>query len=324
MRLPVTNSPRRAGFTLIELLVVIAIISILLSLLLPAVQRAREAAARTQCGNNLKQMGLAFQTYAFDHQGNFPTIGYGPNVAGTSVGFDSTNPQSTFTYLLPYIEHQDLYLLFTDLNSSYLASTNPGSGAGMQVVRTYLCPTNVVRPSTGLDSSGYGYTDYMPTAYTDIDPSGTTGNNVQLAAGPYSPGALQIGGTNVGSILDGLSNTVGIVEDAGRSELFGIGTSWRWADQSSASGVSGQKGAVYGTASQQVINGNATPLGGPTTCLWSLSNCGPNNEPFSFHGNGCNSVFMDGHVDWISTTASPLAVRRIVTSTEGLPLLPYN
>src|SRR5947209_6624294 len=91
---------RRAGFTLIELLVVIAIIAILIGLLLPAVQQARESAARTQCQNNLKQLGLAIQTYGTSNNGQLPPVNF--HIAGSNYG-------SIMVALMPYIEQSGVF-----------------------------------------------------------------------------------------------------------------------------------------------------------------------------------------------------------------------
>src|SRR5690242_10852030 len=98
----------RLGFTLIELLVVIAIIAVLIGLLVPAVQKVREAAARTQCANNLKQMGLALHNYANGHQ-ELPTGGEGTDFTRAPAGPSVFDTHSTFTMLLPYVEQDNVF-----------------------------------------------------------------------------------------------------------------------------------------------------------------------------------------------------------------------
>lgn len=141
-------SPRQRGFTLIELLVVIAIIAVLVALLLPAVQAAREAARRTQCRNNLKQIGIAFHNYHDVHQ-CFPMGSMGV-YHGTAV-LDGIRNFSWQVYLLPMLEHSALY---SSINFSepavWLGAANPVS-SNERLLSTQLpsfrCPTDS-RPST--------------------------------------------------------------------------------------------------------------------------------------------------------------------------------
>jgi prepilin-type N-terminal cleavage/methylation domain-containing protein len=147
------------GFTLIELLVVIAIIAILIGLLLPAVQKVREAAARTQCSNNLKQISLATVNCADSHQGLLPpSIGLYPNWFGSPGNSDG----GIFLHILPYIEQGNLY------NSTY-CQPEPNDRNGGQAtysqwipsvqnafVKTYICPSDPTQSASTPAHASYG------------------------------------------------------------------------------------------------------------------------------------------------------------------------
>jgi prepilin-type N-terminal cleavage/methylation domain-containing protein/prepilin-type processing-associated H-X9-DG protein len=345
---------RRTGFTLIEMLVVIAIIAVLVSLLLPAVQKAREAAARIQCTNNLHQMGVALHVY-HDHNKAFPSGGEGTDpAAGGGVGATVFDNHSVFTFLLPYIEQEEVYDQM-NLNFAYDDPAAPGNQVAAQfIIPTFLCPSNPLRPASGADSAGYGYTDYGPTVYTDINP--VTGVRDKNTAGIRADGALRAqnrnsllvypntptggNGTRVGDIRDGLSKTIAIAEDVGRNELMpgaypdpvntAVARSFhRWAEPDNGFGVSGNPldsnpvntgpGVVAGQP-LVAINNNSKPFGGPATCLWNTakSNCGPNDEIFGFHGPGANVLFMDGHVTFLNEKINSITMRFLVTANEGI------
>ena len=139
-------------------------------------------------------------------------------------------------------------------------------------------------------------------------------------------------------IQDGLTNTMAVVEAVGRGEAFaartyddpnpstGVGfipaaskkrESWRWAEPATASPVSGPPGATN-PYNGKVVNNNAQPVGGPAGCTWTTGDCGPNGEPFSFHGNGCNCLFADGHVNYIRDDIDAITLRRMITASEGV------
>ncbi len=341
---PATVRSRRQGFTLIELLVVIAIIAILIALLLPAVQQAREAARRTQCKNNMKQIGLSIHNYESTFS-RFPTAGEGSN-RGAPNGHQFF-PQSFFTMILPLIDQAPRYNL---INMNYHYSWSGHRAAFQGELPPFQCPSNGISTADGLN---YGRTDYMPIAYTDIDP--TTGlwnpqSGGALNGESYSDTALGLFGNKMSACTDGTSNTIAVIEDSGRpantvgkysvtatiggapgfdgtqmpitqSPLAygsggGTGNSCpnRWADGDCGSGVSGPPTAG---ARNSLINQNATPKGGPSTCLWSTNNCGPNDEPFSQHVGGCHASLCDGSVRFISENTDWRIVRGLMTAAGG-------
>ncbi len=171
------SRPRRTrrGFTLIELLVVIAIIAVLVALLLPAIQKAREAASRMQCQNNLKQIGIALHAY---NEANkfFPSSGEVLASNGQETAFVL---HSVYTHLLPFLEQGELYNQL-NINLAYNDTTNGQNTLPFQTpISTFLCPTNPLRPKSGVDAAGYGYVDYLTISYTNLRDDAT--NNLPTA-----------------------------------------------------------------------------------------------------------------------------------------------
>lgn len=300
-------SDERMAFTLVELLVVIAVIGVLVALLLPAVQMAREAARRSQCTNNLRQLGLAIHNYESTFA-RLPTAGQGTDFTTTpaSTTFDQ---QSMFTVILAYMEQANTFQRF-DLGVAYNASTQ-NINAAKQPIASFVCPTKGWR-NLPTDQQGFGCTDYGAIYYVDIDPATGLQNKLIRAEG-----ALANGGSRMAEVTDGLSNTIFVGEDNGRDERMQPNhvyidpidgqkrRIWRWAEPDCAYGIS------------KTVNNNRSPRGGPTTCPWDTNNCGPFEEIFGFHPNGANVLLGDGSCRFLNENLAVAPLRALITRGGG-------
>jgi prepilin-type N-terminal cleavage/methylation domain-containing protein len=241
---------RRYAFTLIELLVVIAIIAILIGLLVPAVQKVREAAARTQCLNNLKQIGLAFHNYEGTYK-HFPTAGAqsaaltDPPITPEQIGFDIMG----WAYsILPFIEQASVYQV-GQVNGAYHWSAAIGKTMVEVPIPIYQCPSRGNRMSVPASwGSVYAMTDYAGVRTEWLNDGGdwqlnhpASSNTVQAfmgivtkagqvygSAGNGNPARSQKFGTvRVTSVVDGTSNTLMIMEKSVMARFYSPQV-WDW------------------------------------------------------------------------------------------------
>lgn len=333
----------------------IAIIGVLVSLLLPAVQAAREAARRSQCQNNLKQQGLGFLNFESAHQA-FPRAG-----EHFAAGFKTQDFHSAFTMILSYFEESAIYNSF-NLDQRYnegdnLAAAMAGSAAA-GVVKSYLCPTNPIRPKKQ-DSEGFGCVDYAPLPYVEITSAVALSNGITAGRFPsvltgseykqtfykqYSASDPSVSpnkvyqlkpsdelkslgfnptqnGAQIAECMDGTSKSIIVYEDVGRNSTMdgGDATPNNYLDPVDGKGRRHWRWAEPDSASgaSKGVNNNAQPIGGPDNCKWTDHDCGPNNEMFSFHPGGAHALMGDGSVRFLTDATSMAIFFAYGTRSQG-------
>jgi prepilin-type N-terminal cleavage/methylation domain-containing protein/prepilin-type processing-associated H-X9-DG protein len=333
-----TRESRRSGFTLIELLVVIAIIGVLISLLLPAVQKVREAANRTYCLNNMKQIGLALHNY-HDTFKRFPPSLDGaiyPPVSAQAFGAPRSGWStywSWLAYILPFIEQDNLWNKAVSWaqtgggtpaalgywwpwgdfwNGASAIPANPGLGTP---VKTYLCPSEPRNLSIEYIAQGSGGTDVTGIAYTEyVGVDGIQGQNANGTTWPVgdksgilvSSGFDQARKINIASVTDGTSNTLMVGERPPSVDLF-----WGWwfagygFDGSGVGDVTlGAREVVYAGNVQITDSGGGPSIPCPATKVGfqpgTINDICDQVHFWSWHPAGANWLFGDGSVRFIS------------------------
>lgn len=324
----------RRGFTLIELLVVIAIIAILIALLVPAVQKVREAAARTQCTNNMKQLGVALHAYHDVYKFLSPAWLYEPPkppTRPTGVAHSWCIP------LLPYIEQGNLYKNYDFEKTLY---ANPNSAIVQTHLSVFQCPTAPVQnrlysfpvPNNVLPGMPGGTLTASASDYSVItgirnwgvlvspSPSETDLQDIGQRHGamqPYSSEAGTAIGANrrirLTTIRDGTSNTLLVAEVSGRPKVYAKGVPQSNPPLTEGAGW-GDPFNGENWPSGTTFDGNPASPSGP--CLVNCNNL-TGRCLYSFHPGGVNILLADGSVRFLSEGTATRVVAFLITSQRG-------
>ncbi len=328
---------RRVAFTLIELLVVIAIIAVLVGLLLPAVQKVREAAARVKCQNNLKQIGLAMHNYISTNN-VLPPNGL---FVYTGSAVVQSSPWSVASRILPYIEQENLFRGI-DFTTNY--STQPQITS--KRVATYICPSEINDMGSGTDAT-FGNKNWTINYAVNLGSWGVLtrkATGMQGSDGAFSPNK----GFRPGDFIDGMSNTLGLSEvksyttrvtGANNTQTFTtpppvpstpadiVAFGLAAFDATKKTHVEWVDGKVHETGFTTVFPPNTDVLftsGGVDYDVDFIaateSNLGDTYAAVtarSFHTGGVNAVSMDGSVRFWSNSINPLTWRAMGTRAGG-------
>ena len=300
----VHRSRSRGAFTLIELLVVIAIIAILIALLVPAVQKVREAAARTQCQNNMKQIGIGLHA----HHDTFKVLP--PGAADTAlpkIGVPAGVMHGWAVFILPFVEQQTVKNQY-NLNLDW---RDPGNAAAVRSrIPIFFCPVSGDQmridtfnsaPFTNIQAS---ISDYAPC--NGVDSALATAGLIQTVSIYQGVMRVNILAT-FADIRDGSSNTILIAECAGRPQ--------RWRSTGALSGGRRSGGGWADSEAEYILHGFTTDgASSPGPCA---INCTNDNEIFAFHQAGAHCLFGDGSVRMVSTAASIRTVAAMITRIGG-------
>jgi prepilin-type N-terminal cleavage/methylation domain-containing protein/prepilin-type processing-associated H-X9-DG protein len=340
---------RRGAFTLIELLVVIAIIAILIGLLLPAVQKVREAAARMSCQNNLKQLGIALHNY-HDQNNMLPPGGamdqapFGQEAA--NIGSGQRWGSSWMVYILPFIEQQSLYSKWQFVGSSGAFNGNNNAAANGVQIKQFYCPSSPLTKGPASSNSSSNYANYVciAGAVNGLIPGYSESRYNQLpCAGIVGGGGVlpPNGQITLVGITDGTSNTIALSEQgnfltdtSGTKQQWRASQLWGWYLGVKSPGVppkfdnaGGDNRQPNGTTIRYQIN--YTPSGGWTNDIngvgvGSSGNCVGANIPLnSTHTGGVNVVYGDGSVRFL-TNSTPLQVlAQLATRDDGTVIANY-